>query len=150
MTDSLKLKTYFQNYTVYDATTKSIDDILKITEICIKSPKILVYIKRTDDNELYFLLNESGYNCPINIIFMNKDNLYFYDLMNNSDIGRIVMSVKRQLNEDILCVICEDDDCEVFMSCSKCGSFTCGNCFGKLHDIICPICRGDNFIPFKN
>ena len=92
------LKTQFPNFIINNASNRNSYELLKITELCHKIDKFLVFIKRNEKNEEYFKLTEELQNVEkINVIFLNKDDIYFYDVDDEHKIDIVVMSLKRKI-----------------------------------------------------
>ena len=139
-----KLKNALPNYTINNASKRSCEEIMKITELCYKKDNLLVFIERNQNNEDYFEITEFAQNTEkINLIFLNKDDVYFY-YIENIDIA--IMSLKRKLYNETDCVVCMEQCIDNFYICSKCGHQIHSVCFEKCAEQKCSICRYNYFM----
>ena len=144
------LKTQFPNYMINNASNRYSYELEKITELCSKIDKILVFIKRNDNNEDYFKFTEEYQNTEkINVIFLNKDDIYYYYINNEENIGKTIMSLKRHLLKETDCIICMEKCTNNFISCSQCGNFTHEKCFEQCSKKICSICKHNGFLHYS-
>ena len=144
------LKTQFPNFIINNASNRNSYELLKITELCHKIDKFLVFIKRNEKNEEYFKLTEELQNVEkINVIFLNKDDIYFYDVDDEHKIDIVVMSLKRKILNENECVICMEQCVNNYISCSQCGNFTHKICFAQCNKLICSVCKHNHFLDYN-
>jgi hypothetical protein len=141
-----KLKMALPNFTINNSSNRDINQLLRITEICHKIDNLIVLIERNEKNEDYFRLTELTQNTTeINLIFLNKDDIYYYFIENNNyDIT--IMSFKRRLLNEIECVVCMEKCINKFYLCCKCGHQIHKLCFEKCTKQICSICKYNHFM----
>jgi hypothetical protein len=144
------LKLQFPNFIINDASNRNSYELLKITELCHKIDKFLVFIKRNKKNDDYFKRNEEYQNTKkINIILLNRDDIYFYDIDNEDKINIVIMSLKRKLLNETECIICMEQCVSNYMSCSQCGIFTHIMCLEKCDKQICYVCKNNSFLHYN-
>lgn len=145
------LKNKFPDFKVNDSSDRNFWELQKITELCHKVDKLLVFVKRNSKNDYYFKLTEKMQNFEnINIIFLNKDDIYYYYIEDQDNIDNIVlMSLKRKLLKEIDCVICLEECLNNYMSCIKCGNSVHSYCLKKCVEQICSICRYNHFLIYQ-
>ena len=145
-----KIKKNFPNYIINNASNRRLYELLRITELCHKMNTLLVYVERNENNDDYFRLNEQLQHVEkINVIFLNKDDIYFYYIDFTQKIDKIIMSLKRKLYNENDCVICMEKCTGICMSCAKCGNFVHNECFEKCDKQICPICKHNHFLDYN-
>ena len=89
--------------------------------MCHKIDKLLVFIERNKNNDEYFKATEILQNTTdINLIFLNKDDIYYYYIENSNDL-KTIMSLKRKLHNETECVVCMENCINDYYICSKCG-----------------------------
>ena len=141
------LKKTLPNFNINNSSNKNFDELLKITELCHKTDKLLVFIERNENNEDYFKMTEIIQNTEeINIIFLNKDNIYYYYIENKNKLDITIMSLKRKLHNESECVACMEQCVNNYYICSKCGHQIHIVCFEKCVEQICPICKNNSFM----
>ena len=144
------LKNKLPNYKITNASNRYSYEIMKIIDLCHKIDNLLIFIKRNENNEDYFKFIENQYNAEkINIIFLNKDDIYYYDIENEDKISITIMSLKRKLLNEIECVICMEKCNNNYISCSQCGNFTHDKCFEQCSKLVCSVCKNIRFIHYK-
>jgi hypothetical protein len=142
-----KLKNTLPGFNINNASCRNIYEIMKITKICHKIDKLIVFIERNATTDDYFKEIESSLNTEeINLIFLNKDNIYHYYIENDNDLDITIMSVKRKISMETDCVICMEQCVNNYMLCGSCGHQTHGKCFAKCDKKICPICKSNKFM----
>ena len=139
------LKNTLPNFIINNYSNRNFVELLKITE-CHKIDKLLVFIERNKNNDDYFKIIETVENAEkINIIFLNKDNIYYYYIENNNlDIA--IMSLKRKLHNELECVVCMEQCINNYYICSTCGHQIHILCFEKCVKQICSICKNNSFM----
>jgi hypothetical protein len=144
------LKNKLPNYKITNASNRFSYEIIKIIELCHNIDKLLVFIQRNEKNEDYFKYTEENFNTEkINIIFLNKDDIYYYDIENEDKISITIMSLKKKLLNEIDCVICLEKCINNYLSCSQCGNFIHQSCLNQCSKLICSICKYNGFIHYK-
>jgi hypothetical protein len=142
-----KLKNKLPDFNINIASLRNIDEIIKITNLCHKIDKLLVFIERNATTEDYFKLIESELNTrEINIIFLNKDDIYYYYIDNDNALDIAIMSVKRILYMETECVVCMEQCVNNYYWCCVCGFQIHTICFAKCDKQICPICKSIRFM----
>ena len=142
-----KLKNKLPDFNINNSSCRNIDEIMKITKLCHKIDKLLVFIERNEITDDYFKIIESALNTEeINLIFLNKDDIYHYYIENDNDLDITVMSVKRKLYMETECVVCMEQCGNNYLLCSSCGHQIHTICFVKCHKKICPICKSNRFM----
>ena len=99
-------------------------------------------------NHIFYVLLRLSLQ-KINIIFLNKDDIYYYDIENEDKISITIMSLKRKLLNEIECVICMEKCNNNYISCSQCGNFTHDKCFEQCSKLVCSVCKNIRFIHYK-
>jgi hypothetical protein len=90
-----KLKNELPDFNIIIASSRNIDEI---TKLCHKIDKLLVFIERNATTDNYFKKMETALNTEeINLIILNKHNIYDYYIENNNDLDIIIMSLKRYI-----------------------------------------------------
>ena len=142
-----KLKNTLPDFNINNSSCRNIDEIMKITKLCHKIDKLLVFIERNATNDDYFKQIESALNTEeINLIFLNKDDIYHFYITNGDDLDITIMSVKRKLYMETECVVCMEKCVNNYYLCCKCGHQIHTICFAKCHKQICPICKSNHFM----
>jgi hypothetical protein len=141
----------FEKYIINNSSNRTMDEILKITQICQKCENIIAYIERNTKNEEYFKYIELYENLKgtkdinkIKIIILNKENyVYFRNL--KYDEKTTTRMIKKSLIDENECVICYEDNEISKITCEQCCLYFCNNCLQKMGNckIVCPICKND-------
>ena len=145
------LKINFPNYKIFDASNKLLIEIIKIEQLCLNIPQLIMFVKRNENNKEYFKIyeNDSGVN-DIKWLFFNNDNYFHFQGRNKENLKMIVLSVKKFIKDDTECCICYEkinpQEKYSFLTCLNCSVFVCCNCISKYlklnnKEIECPICR---------
>ena len=142
-----KLKNKLPDFNINNSSCRNIDEIMKITKLCHKIDKLLVFIERNETTDDYFKKIESALNTEeINLIFLNKDDIYHYYIENDNDLDITIMSVKRKLYMETECVVCMEQCVNNYYLCCICGNQTHTICFAKCDKQICSICKSNRFM----
>jgi hypothetical protein len=94
------LKAKFPNYKITDASNRTNDEIIKISDICCSNKNILVFIERNSKNNDYFNfieMVEGLSNGNTKYIILNEDNYYYNSSLSNS----FILHLKRKLDGEI-------------------------------------------------
>ena len=140
-----KIKNALPNFNINNSSNRSFEELMKIIGLCHKLDTILVFIERNEKNDNYFKMIETTQNSKeINLIFLNRDDIYHYYIENNNnDIA--IMSLKRKLYNETECVVCMETCNNKFYICSKCGHKIHVICLAKCVTHICSVCRNNSF-----
>lgn len=144
------LKNNYTTYKINDSSDRDTIQIMKICDICIANPDIIVYVKKNDKNKLYFEVIEGFEKSngiydsnPIEIILINKDN-YLYIRKNETNINNIMRSINKNLLNCVECCVCYEPKENIkHILCNKCQTPLCVKCLPKLNPKICPQCKID-------
>jgi len=142
-----KLKNKLPDFNINIASLRNIDEIMKITNLCHKIDKLLVFIEKNATSYDYFKLIEHELNTgEINVIFLNKDDIYYYYIKNNNDLDISIMSVKRMLYMETECIVCMEQCVNNYYVCCVCGYHIHIICFTKCDKQICSMCKSNRFM----
>lgn len=142
-----KLKKLFPNLKINNSSNRDINDLTKIIKICYDVSNILVFIQRNEINNYFFEITEITEKIDkINLIFLNKDNIYYYNIINDLNFDTVLMSLKRKINNENECVVCFESCTSNFYMCCKCGNQIHGKCFDKCINQICSVCNNEYFL----
>jgi hypothetical protein len=142
-----KIKNTLPNFNINNSSNRNFEELMRITELCHKINNILVFIKRNKKNNDYFKMIETTQNTKeINLIFLNKDDIYHYYIENNNNLDIAIMSLKRKLYNETECVVCMEPCNNKFYICSTCGHQIHGICLSKCVTYNCSICKNNSFM----
>lgn len=142
-----KLKKAFPDLKINNSSNRNFNDLIKITELCNKINDVLVFIERNENNNDYFEITEITQNSnKINLIFLNKDDIYYYNIENDFDFDISIMSLKRKLMGENECVVCMEICVNKYYICCKCGHQIHDECFNKCIKQICSVCKNQSFL----
>lgn len=142
-----KLKTALPNFNINNSSNRNFDELIRITKLCHKVDKIIVFIERNEKTEEYFKMTETKQNCKeINLIFLNKDDIYHYYIEDNTNLDIAIMSLKRKLYNETECVVCMESCINKYFICCTCGHQIHGRCLAKCTNHICSLCRNNSFM----
>lgn len=146
------VKTHFPTYKVNNASNRTMMEILKITELCHNNDSIIVFIYKNDVNKEYFQMAEKIQRVKnINLIFLNKDNMYFYELDESNDFliefTKIVKLVQGKLtNNNTSCAVCKLQCKNKYLTCSECNMHIHKKCFANSNE--CSKCKNNKFYEY--
>lgn len=142
-----KLKLLLPEFNINNSSNRHTHELIKITKMCHKIDKLLVFIERNKNNNEYFKATEILQNTTdINLIFLNKDDIYYYYIENSNDLNKTIMSLKRKLHNETECVVCMENCINDYYICSKCGHQIHILCFIKCEKQICSVCKHTHFM----
>ena len=143
------LRKIFPQIKITDASNRTHDQIIKISQICDKVNNILVFIERNKKNQKYFIFNERYNKVRIGsykyIIF--TDQTFFVN--ERDDYTSYLLHLRRMINNDTQCPICFEGNLKQYFYCDQCACACCEECYDKLEDKICSMCRCDSFSGMK-
>lgn len=146
------LKENFKKHRITNKSDSSVEELGKICNICENNKNVhdvLVYIKRNENNEIYFKGIEmcekrkgSLSNDKIELVIINKDN-YVYFREGLYDETTIILMIKKSLLDEETCVICYENGNNNIAKivCETCCSSVCKRCIFNLMKTECPTCR---------
>ena len=141
------LKTHLPNFNINNSSNRNIDELLRIIALCHKIDKLLVFIERNEKNNDYFKITEITQNTKkINLIFLNKDDIYYYYIENKDKLNITIMSLKRKLYNETECVVCMEQCINKYYMCSRCGYQIHYICFEKCVKKCCSMCKSNHFM----
>ena len=73
------LKINFPNYKFFDASNKLLIEIIKIEQLCLNIPQLIMFVKRNENNKEYFKIyeNDSGVN-DIKWLFLIMTTIFIF------------------------------------------------------------------------
>ena len=146
---------YLPGFIFNDASNRNDEEIVKLTLLCRKNDKFLIYQKRNIHNEYAFKeMGRTIGDTDINELFINNGKYYIFCKDNEISINNLspVFYLKRQITNDMECVICysycdktdTNGHCEA-ICCYECSVVYCHNCLSKLiyklDTYKCAVCR---------
>lgn len=146
---------YLPNYIFNDASNRNGEEIVKLTLLCRKNDKFLIYQKRNIHNEHAFKeIGEILNDTDINELFINHGKYYIFCKDNEISKNNLspIYYLKRQLINDMECCICYSycGNTDIYGNCKatcccKCNALYCIECLSKLlfklDTYKCAICR---------